>query len=321
MKKYIYKSIGLLLAIVTLSSCLKDDSLVLDPDKGTNVIEFQNLSEIVVHGSTIPLYSLSFEIANTPTIVPLTVSYSGPADGAPEDITINMGLGTQTMINNYNTEQGKTGAVGASNEPYVILPSNMFSLTSNSVVIRKGQKTATMNLSLNTSLFVIGVPYVVPLQITGTSSGTISGNFSKILVNVVPKNKYDGVYQSIAGTIQRYSAPTTPTVGDALNGSLAGNKDVSLVTLGANVNRITGLQWASNGGAVGGVDPILLTVDPATNLVTLSSGTAPSLKAIVGKDNKYDPATKTFTLNFDWNQTANKREVLGLVLKFKGARP
>ena len=45
-----------------------------------------------------------------------------------------------------------------------------------------------------------------------------------------------------------------------------------------------------------------------------------TLKNIPGAVNSYNPATKTFTLNFDWNQTVNPRVVTGLVLKYKSAR-
>lgn len=319
--KKIFRNIAVLLVTATaFTSCLKDDTAVLDPEKGTNVIEFGNLAEIAVHGSTTPLYTISYEIKPTATNQNIVVSYSGPEASAPQDITVNIGLAGQAVIDQYNVEQGRS-ANSTTAPLYVPLPANMYSLTSTSIVIPKGQNKGYGTVALNTSLFAIGVPYVIPLKITSVSSGTISANFSNMLVNVVPKNKYDGIYSSVAGFIQRYTAPTTPSVGDALNGPMAGNPDVRMVTIGANTNQITGLNWGNAGGGVGGVDPILVTVDPTTNAVTVSSTTAPSMKVIAGKDNKYDPATKTYTLNFDWNQTANKREILGLVITFKGARP
>ena len=39
-----------------------------------------------------------------------------------------------------------------------------------------------------------------------------------------------------------------------------------------------------------------------------------------GLENSYNPATKTFTLNFDWNPAGATREITGLVLKFKKGR-
>ncbi|MNR56285.1 hypothetical protein D3C85_1768300 [compost metagenome] len=45
----------------------------------------------------------------------------------------------------------------------------------------------------------------------------------------------------------------------------------------------------------------------------------PNLRNTPGKDNKYDPATKTFTLNFDWNQTTTPREAT-VIIKYKNGR-
>lgn len=37
--------------------------------------------------------------------LPVTVSYSGPATGAPEDITVNIAVADVAPITSYNTEQ------------------------------------------------------------------------------------------------------------------------------------------------------------------------------------------------------------------------
>jgi len=53
MKNFINKTLTVLVATALLSSCLKDDSTVLNPEKGVNVIEFSNTTDIAVHGSSI----------------------------------------------------------------------------------------------------------------------------------------------------------------------------------------------------------------------------------------------------------------------------
>lgn len=206
MKKHIYKSIGLLLAIATLSSCLKDDSLVLDPEKGVNVIEFVNPTEIAVHGSTTALYTLAYEILPTAVTQTISFSYSGPEKVAPQDIEVTFGLGTQAVIDQYNTEQGKTGAVGTASAPYVFLPSNTYSIGATKVVIPKGQTRASFTIAFRTDLMVVGVPYALPLKISGVSYGTVSGNFGTVLLNIVPKNRYDGVYK-VTGTMTDVTSP------------------------------------------------------------------------------------------------------------------
>jgi len=310
MKKNILKSLALLLAVTSLSSCLKDDRLVLDPAKGHNVIEFANPAQIVQNGTPSPMYSFSYEFASTPTL-PVTVSYSGPEATAPQDITVKIAVGALSKITEYNT---------ATNNSYTMLQSGSYSLSATEVVIKAGTSKATFNVLLKPSTFNLAAAEVLPLTITSASSGIISGNFNTILLNVSAKNTYDGIYAMQAGSfVQRYSSPTTPTVGDALNGSTVANADLTLTTVGANTVQIGNLKWAGNNSGVGGIDNLQATVDPATNLVTMKALGNATLANIPGSVNKYDPATKTFTLNFDWNQTGAKR-VYSLVIKYKSSR-
>jgi len=310
MKKNILKSLALLLAVTSLSSCLKDDRLVLDPAKGHNVIEFANPAQIVQNGTPSPMYSFSYEFASTPTL-PVTVSYSGPEATAPQDITVKIAVGALSKITEYNT---------ATNNSYTMLQSGSYSLSATEVVIKAGTSKATFNVLLKPSTFNLAAAEVLPLTITSASSGIISGNFNTILLNVSAKNTYDGIYAMQAGSfVQRYSSPTTPTVGDALNGSTVANADLTLTTVGANTVQIGNLKWAGNNSGVAGIDNLQATVDPATNLVTMKALGNATLANIPGSVNKYDPATKTFTLNFDWNQTGAKR-VYSLVIKYKSSR-
>lgn len=310
MKKIIYKAFLAVFATTFLSSCLKDDTTVLDPAKGINVIEFANPGAIVKTGMPYALYSFAYSTSETPNLL-LTVSYSGPESTAPQDITVNIGLGTSAAIDAYNTAAGTT---------YTMLNSNGYTFTNTSVVIKQGTSKATFSIPFKPGQFDFSKQEVLPITISSVSSGTISGNFRTILLNVNAKNAYDGVYTPQAGSfVQRYSNPTTPTANDALNGSTASNPDVTLTTVSAYTVQIGNLRWAGGTSGVAGIDNLQVTVDPATNLVTMKSLGNATLANISGSVNKYDPSTKTFTLNFDWNQTANKR-VYSLIIKYKGSR-
>ncbi|TKC12422.1 DUF1735 domain-containing protein [Pedobacter polaris] len=312
MKKIFNRTLAMLVAVTALTSCLKDDSTVLDPDKSVgNVIEFANPKDISVHGSTTAAYIFSYDNVPTPTNQTISVSYSGPEAVAPKDIEVEIGLGPQSVITQYNTEQ---------NGSMIMMPSDKYVINATKVVIPKGKRTASFTISFKTSTFVVGDLYALPLQIKSASHGIISGNFSNIILNVIPKNLWDGIYSVEAGTITRYTNPTTPA-NDALSGSMAGNPDVTLQTKTANSVTVVGLNWANKGGGVGGVDPITMTIN-ANNTLSFSSGvTTTLLKETTGRTNTYDPATKTFTINFDWNPAGAKREVVGLVLKYKASRP
>ena len=310
MKNILYRAIILATVASSLSSCLKDDSLVLDPSKGVNVIEFANPSSPAATGTPFALYTFAYEATASPTL-PITVSYSGPELVAPRDITVKFTVGDTSQINPYNR---------ATQNNYVLLQPASYTLSTNEVVIKAGTSKASFNVLLKPSSFNFSAAEVLPLKITEVSSGTISGNYNTILLGVSAKNAYDGIYAHQAGSfVQRYQNPTTPTVNDGLNGSIAENSDLTLTTVGPTTVQIANLRWHGNASGIGGIDNLQLTVDPATNLITMKAAGNASLKTIPGKVNRYDPATKSFILNFDWNQTANKREV-ALNIVFKGAR-
>ncbi|OZI07791.1 hypothetical protein BWI93_12545 [Siphonobacter sp. BAB-5385] len=212
--KSIIKFIGFVLLASGFSSCLKDEA-ALDPDNSVNVIEFKNPSNFVSpYGSKYSLYSRAFDLA-TENDYPITVSYSG-AHVAPQDITVNLGT-DPTALTQYNTEQ---------QAHYDLIPSSLYTLPA-SVVIPKGQRTATVNLKVKSSSFDFTKNYVLPIQIQSTSSGTVSGNFGTILLNVSVKNKYDGRYRVTNITFRH-------TTNAAFSANTPRTRD--LVTLSANSN-------------------------------------------------------------------------------------
>ncbi|GAB3765999.1 DUF1735 domain-containing protein [Spirosoma pomorum] len=192
----IFKNIiGLFVLAATLSSCLKD-TLSLDPSTSTNVIEFKNPSSFVSpYGSKYALYSQSFNLA-AENDYPITVSYSG-ANVAPEDITVNLGIDAAALTQ-YNTEQHTT---------YDLIPATLYTVPA-SVVIPKGQRTATVALKIKSNQFDFSKSYVLPVRITSASSGNVSGNFGTILLNVSAKNKYDGRYKVTNVTFRHVSNAT-----------------------------------------------------------------------------------------------------------------
>ena len=299
MKKIIYSAAAMLFVAASLTSCLKDNTMVLDPDKaGSNVIEFQNPTEIAVHGSTTALYVMSYPIIPTATTVPITIQYAGAEDGAPQDITVNFGLGPQTAIDQYNTEQGRTGASGTTTAPYLMMPASWYTINATSVTIPKGQKSATFTISLKTDQILLNDPYVVPVRITAATGGaTISKNFSTVLLNFGAKNKYDGVY--------KYTTSATTSLQPNLNKS-----NISLITVDATTVRVAPGLLATYS------NPCRYIVDPNTNLVTVWMDSL--LPIATNPISKYDPATKTFTLKWTSNGGARTFEETYV---YTGARP
>jgi hypothetical protein len=223
MKKILYKSLALVFATVALSSCLKDDSYVIDPEKAAaNVIDFQNPTDIAAVGTSNPLYIYSFPIVSTPTSINLTVSYSGAEDAAPKDITVNIGVAAQAVIDTYNEEQTKA---------FTMMPSSWYTLSATSVVIPKGQKTATFKLNISTTLIDLTGSYVVPLKLT-SADAVVSTNFGTVLINVGAKNKYDGVYKWVA------TQSATDRASFLMNTEYTYGYDTQLRSAGANSNNL-----------------------------------------------------------------------------------
>lgn len=191
--KEIEKYTMLICIIGLLSSCLKDE-MTLDPANSVNVIEFKNPSSFVSpSGSKYALYTKAFDLADESEYA-ITVSYSG-ARVAEEDISVKLGIDT-AALSQYNAEQHKE---------YDLIDEKLYTLVP-SVVIPKGQRTAVAKLKFKSSSFDFSKSYVLPIQIKSTSSGTISGNFGTILLNVNAKNKYDGVY-TVTGKMSDASNP------------------------------------------------------------------------------------------------------------------
>lgn len=305
MKKNIFLLTWTLTVGALLTSCLNDKEYALDPSNGHNVIEFYNVtSPGTGYTAKYLTYTPKTFVADPESEFEMGVNYAGPEETAPTDITV-----TLTPNPAVATEMGYN-QIGAS----------LYTMPT-SVVIKKGERKTLFTVKVKTGSFDLTKKNGLAVSITAASYGIISGNNATAIFNLPVKNKYDGVYKVVDGFIQRYSAPGAPTVGDALNGTLKGNPNMTMVTVDANTVEINNLRWsngASNGG-VGGIDNLRATIDPVTNLVTMASLGNGTLANRKGFENKYDPATKTFTLNFDWNQTANKREV-GLVIQWTANR-
>jgi hypothetical protein len=303
MKKKIYLPGILALLSLVLTSCLDDDMYALDPSRGSNVIEFLN---VTTPGTDYNAKYLTFTpktfVSEPESEFMMGVNYAGPEDGAPSDITVTLSPNAAVA-----TELG-----------YNQLGSTLYTMPT-SVTIKKGEKSVQFAVKVKTAQFDLTKKNGLAVSITNATYGTISGNNATAVFNLPVKNKYDGVYKINDGFVQRYSAPSTPTTGDALNGSLKGNPDVSLVTVDANTVEITNLRWAGGSSGVAGIDNLRATIDPVTNAVSMSALGNATVKNRVGMDNRYDPATKTLYLNFDWNQTANKREI-GIEIQFKADR-
>ena len=322
MKKIINKILALVFATIALSSCLKDDSTVLDPNKaGANLVDFVNPTDIAVHGSTTPLYIFSYPISTTPTVLPVTVSYSGAEDAAPKDITVNIGLATQAVIDQYNTEQVKT---------LNFMPATWYTLSATSVVIPKGKKTATFNITVRTDLIELSKSYVLPLKLASTDA-TVSSNFGTALFQIGAKNKFDGSYTYI-GT---YTASDRPAF--LIGTEFTYGREVQLRSSGATSNNLWNslfgdflipLVLASGGSSGLGQTNLLINFDAATNKVVSvqnaiaapTNGRGMTIDLTAVGSNYFDPTSHDVFLTFFLTQPGFGPIKMVARLKYIGPR-
>lgn len=310
MKKNIIKYFLLCVTMLTvLGACRKDEFV----DKDT---------ELKDQGKTI----LKFLEGPTKTLLFEAFTNIKPIEGFSlrRDANSNAGLAPTTI-------QLTKAAVPAG---YTFLPDNIYTLqtstatkftrtaTGLTVNLGTGDFAADFDINVNGSLLDPTAKYAIAYTISNPGNGVVTETTQKtITVLFTILNKYDGMYKFEAGSqITRYTNGV-PNSGDALMGTLVGQPDRAFTTIDGNTLTWTPL-WASGGG-VGGVDNFRLYVDPVTNQTTMTALGNASLRNIPGKPNFYDPVTKTFTLNFEWGQTATTPATrdMNVVLRYVGKRP
>ena len=300
-----------------LSSCLKDDDYALDPEGVKNVVEFLDPSvPASPAGAIYPAYSTSYTLSPS-AVYEIQVSYSGPEDAAPQNINIELGV-DPIALEEYNTQmtQGLYGEAPLGGTVYELMPDELYDIASQSVTIPKGQKKATVSITVFPEQFDFSKNYAIPLRIVSASHGTLSAHFSVALLKIGVRNIYDGIYEIVGGSITRNSA-TGPDL--SLGGNYVEGLTVDLITLSSNSLAFEPL-W-KDGSGIGGIAGTSITIDQATNQVTVKSSGNATMKNTPATINAYDPDTKTFTLNFDWGNAPNTRIIADLQLEYVGPRP
>ncbi|RZL48234.1 MAG: DUF1735 domain-containing protein [Pedobacter sp.] len=189
MKKIFNQSVALLFVITSLTSCLKDDTMVLDPEKSSgNVVEFGNTgTPSSPSGAPVFAYTPTTLDPDVPTTKFTTsVRYAGAEDVAPQDITVQLAAAPEA-VTKWNA------AYPTAQFPYFQMASNQYSFPS-SVTIKKGEKAAYFDVNVNTSLLNKAQSNVLGIKITSTTAAVISGNFGTVIYNLPIRSIWEGSY-------------------------------------------------------------------------------------------------------------------------------
>jgi hypothetical protein len=176
MKKYFKYYALALLAITSLSSCL-DEEPPFERDGGpAGIVELS----LAARTSSTPyaVRTTTIEVEDS-FDVPVIINYTG-AKGAPKDVQVTIAI---------------DDAIVAAGSTSVALPAAFYELpASNVVTIPKGEKTATYTIKVKPKLFDLTKSYALGVKIAGTTSGTISGNYSAGVYSLPVKSPWQGTY-------------------------------------------------------------------------------------------------------------------------------
>lgn len=315
MKKY-YKYLGCLILITVLafgfSSCIKDDYKALG-EAGTPSVKLGEAPENV-------LYMSPFSDSRVIDLGTVRRDEVRKSD-VEKTYTVTI-INVEDSIDAYND---------ANDTHYSVIPDSIYTLVTGKGVESTGSGTykitfapgvtaVPISILVNGAKWDLSQSYAFYFKITEPSGKQITADHEELLAVIAIKNEYDGVYSIKSGDILRYTNPTTVEDPSTLNGTIAGNPDLVLSTINLTTVEIANLTWFGGTSGVAGINNLQATVDPVTNLVTMKALGNGTLRNIEGEVNEYDPDTQTFTLNFEWNPTANKRTVTNLVISYKGAR-
>jgi hypothetical protein len=284
-------------SVLFLSSCLKSGNMTTDPSVNNNVVELANTGDNVTSSGIAGFYTdLGTVAPGASKSFNINVRYSG-GGSAPQDITVTLAL-DQATLTTYNTANGTTKVVPAST--VISIPTT--------VIIPKGANQTTVEAKVTVSGdFNFNLAYGVPVKITQSSYGILSGNYSSAVYSFGVRNKYDGQYKGMG------------TLVDAASAGISGRypMDVFLVTSGATQvqlydNVIGGIYHSIlSGGSTSyyGTFGVVFNFDGATNKVTSvvnaygqPASSTRSAELDPSGVNTWDPVTKTLKVKYWMNQ-------------------
>lgn len=223
MKTFI-KVLSVLFLATFLSSCLKDDP-AFDPSESSGSTIEISVPPRSPATSLYPIVVNSFEVSAEAEFT-VTVNYAG-ATPAPADISVTIGV-DPSALTKYDESQTASMSDDEKDDYdyYQLLPESLYTISSTTLTIPKGQRQATTTIKVKPDQFDLTAKYGLPIKITQASSGVISGNYSTVIYQLGAKNKYDGIYD------------VTGTYKDFTNAAFSGvyPKEIYLVTLNANSN-------------------------------------------------------------------------------------
>ena len=269
-------AIYFLFTCTLLSSCMKE-KYKIDIDDNTDRL----VTEFTTARQGVNLLAVSFA---TTTI--------------EVDLTELRVLPRSIMNNSVQVKVVENKALVTSND-YDLLPQGSYSIIGSDFTFTPDNRKANIKLRINPSVLTGGL-YAIGLSIQEVSEGEISELGKDILIELAVKNDYEGDYHS-TGLRVLYNGST---VGSGLASEVPVDHDKYLYTIDQNTV-VTDIADLIGGGYM------FLEVDPVTFDVTvMPANFSPTYDLSNNGPCTYNPATRTFTLNYKYfNTSGNLRYV------------
>ncbi|RIJ37006.1 BT_3987 domain-containing protein [Pontibacter oryzae] len=277
-----YKAFMLALALagpLGLTSCLEDQGYqdFVDGVNKMTVVEF--------FGEEAGYHVKGLTLSETPQDLNVTVNIAS-AEQTKESITVKVEVDPAALAA-YNAANKKS---------LEILPSSMYTIPSSTVTVPAGSREAVFTVKVKTNMIDRTKTYVLPLSITDAQGHTISGNFKTLLAEIKIDNKYAGSY----------------TAKGVFNHPTAGQRDINRTkTLSTIDENTVETEYADLGGAG---YKMRLVVNADNTVTIIPVGSTPATHSQFG-ENKYDPATKKFTLNYKYPGSGGDRVIAETITK------
>ncbi len=240
---------GLLVAVFSLPSCLKNGQYFVDfASAGASV----DLPLAAKNGNGVVAYTYNATV--TSATIPVYVNLASPAVlGTATSVTVALDT---AGLNAYNTNNGTS---------FTVLPDSVYTITGSlGLSIPAGQRLDSFQVNLDLTKLDLSGSYILPYTIA--SAGVPIEQWNHLLLYISVKNQFDGHYT------------VTGTFTDVTNGAFTANypMDIDLVTSGPNSVDVfntdlgqVGYEFLNAGtttyyGSFG----VRIFIDPVSNKVT-----------------------------------------------------
>jgi hypothetical protein len=296
MKRKIYSwIISAMLVSVGLTSCLKDD-MVDNQEVGLINLNANKIIEIPASASHEISLTLLPEGIKEITLGEVRLAAENPA---PEDITVSLTMDSTSKIIDGSLP---------------LFPADKITIPA-TVTIKKGERSAPLVVNLNTAALQSNPQYIaISISSVDKQGYIISGNFGYVKVNAKIKHKYQGRYILSNGSlVDSYNATlvhiNTVDLGEPYTVQLQTKNGQTLMFYDELLWEGYTYPIATNTGGLSGYGSFCpeFTFDDNGNITAvISHYTNPANTRSAEIDpagvNKYDAATKSFTVSYWMNQ-------------------